>query len=127
MTTRSITVMLPTEHLVPHPANPRNDTGDVVELMASINSVGILQPLVVFPAPAKPGTYVIIAGHRRHKAARLLNIREVPCVVRTDAKRIDDQVIMMLVENLQRRDLGPVEQAEAYGMLRDRGLAPKRI
>lgn len=123
-----MTCMLPLERIVHHPANVRKGVvTDVDDLAASITSVGILQPLVVFRAPAKPGTYVVLAGHRRLAAARMLGLREVPCVVRDDAATINEQTVIMLVENLQRSDLGPVEKAEAFGALRDRGLSANQI
>lgn len=119
---RSSTRTLRTDQLRPHPANVRGPTGDVVELAASIRSVGVLQPLVVMAVPAKPGLFVVLAGHRRLAAARLLGLAELPCMVRVDTASIEAQLVTMLVENLQRADLGPVEKAEAFGELRSRGM-----
>lgn len=118
---------LRTDQLRPHPANIRGTAGDVVELASSIRSVGLLQPLVVMPAPALPGVYVVLAGYRRLAAAKLLGLRELPCMVRTDTASIEAQLVTMLVENVQRADLGPVEKAEAFGELRSRGMTLGKI
>jgi|HubBroStandDraft_2_1064218.scaffolds.fasta_scaffold22208_2 ParB family chromosome partitioning protein len=114
---------LPIDRLREHPANVREDLGDLEELAASIRSHGILQPVVVQPNPdpAEPGTFLILAGHRRTAAAQLAGIRSVPVIVRAAAgpKAIE----IMLIENCQRRDLGPMEKAEAMGKLRRRGMS----
>jgi ParB family chromosome partitioning protein len=104
------------DQLVVHPKNVRRDVGNVVELANSITEQGILQPLVV--APDLNGTaYVIIAGHRRHAAAKLANVDALPCVVREDLDTEPKQLVAMLVENTQRTDLTVTEEAEAYQAL----------
>ena len=105
-----------------HPANIRDDPGDLSELVASIKAHGILQPLVVRPHPQRHGWLVVLGGHRRLAAARLAGLEEVPVVVREAAGPAKD-IEIMLVENCQRRDLGPIEKAEAMGALRDRGYS----
>lgn len=102
----------------PHPGNIRADLGDVTELADSIREQGILQPLIVEPKPGSPGRYILLAGHRRHAAAQLAGLIEVPIVV-TAQRGPGHAIEVMLVENCQRRDLGPVEKAEAMGRLRD--------
>jgi ParB family chromosome partitioning protein len=102
----------------PHPANIRADVGDVGELAASMRVQGILQPLVVQPHPARRGAYQLLAGHRRLAAAELARIEEIPITIRRLPRQADAAVVM-LVENCQRSDLGPVEKAEAMGRLRD--------
>jgi ParB family chromosome partitioning protein len=111
-----------------HPANIRADLGDLTELAASITAQGILQPLVVQPHPSEPGAYEVIAGHRRLAAARLTRVQQIPVTVRRpDGRSPGAAVEVMLVENCMRRDLGPVEKAEAMGALRNYGLSAAQI
>jgi ParB family chromosome partitioning protein len=105
----------PVHSLRPNPLNPRGDvSGSGLDALAeSIRAQGVLQPLLVTPAG------VVVAGHRRLAAARLAGLEEVPVVVR-DLDRVQQQEIM-LVENLQRQDLSPIEEARAYRQLLDAG------
>lgn len=105
----------------PHPANVREDLGDLTELTASIEAHGIIQPLVVRPHPQLHGMFVILAGHRRYEAAKKAGLEEVPVVVR-EGTGVAQDLEIMLIENCQRSDLSPVEKAEAMGALRNRGL-----
>jgi ParB family chromosome partitioning protein len=112
-----------------HPHNIREDPGDLTELAASIAAQGILQALVVQQHATEQGAYEVIAGHRRLVAARIARLDRIPVTVR---RRPPDNspapaVEMMLVENCMRRDLGPVEKAEAMGALRNCGLAAAQI
>jgi ParB family chromosome partitioning protein len=108
--------MLPAASIVPSGDNPRRDLGDLEELAASIAGVGLLEPLVVAkPTPDAPEVYPLVAGHRRLAAAQLAGLTELPCVVRAMSGR--EQLEAMLVENLQRTDLAPIEEAGAYGRL----------
>jgi len=106
-----------------HPANPRTDVGDVTELADSIRGVGILEPLIVAPATDRagepvPGKYLLIAGHRRLAAARAVKLKAVPAIVRHAlAGDPAAQLQAMLVENLQRVDLTPIEEGTAYQAL----------
>jgi ParB family chromosome partitioning protein len=109
-----------------HPANIREDLGDLTELAASITAQGILQPLTVEPHPSEPDCYQVIAGHRRLAAARLTHVQQIPVSVRRQVGTAG-ALEMMLVENCMRRDLGPVEKAEAMGALRNHGLAAAEI
>ncbi len=93
-------------------------------MAASIRSMGILQPLVV--RPIGDGRYQIIAGERRWRAARRAGLTTVPCIVRS----MDDQTVLAaaMVENLQRRDLNPIEAARGYRRLQDQfGLTQDQI
>ena len=104
--------IVPIELLDPNPGQPRQIMGDLAELMASIAEKGIIEPLIV----RQQGTrYQIIAGERRYHAAVQVGLREVP-VVERDA---DDAEVMeiALIENLQRKDLAPFEEAEALQQL----------
>lgn len=110
----------------PHPANVREQLTGLTELADSIRVHGILQPLVVQPHPQRPGCYVVLAGHRRLEAARRAGLEEVPAVVR-QAASYDQAIEVMLVENLQRADLNPMDKAEALGRLRHRGYSVAQI
>ncbi len=100
--------------LEPSPFQPRKDMDDTAlgELADSITQRGILQPLLVRPHPAEAGHYQIIAGERRWRAAQRAGLHEVPVWVRplSDA----DAMAAGLVENLQRADLNPIEEAQGY-------------
>lgn len=105
---------VPPDRIDPNPYQPRRhaDEAGIQELAASIREHGFLQPLVVRP---RGGRFELIAGERRLRAARLLGLAEVPVVVRECA---DEQALeVALVENLQREDLGVVEEARAYQRL----------
>ena len=110
---------LPLDLLEPNPYQPRMTTAPeaLEELAASIRSRGILQPLMVRPHPTADGRFRIIAGERRWKAAALAGLHEVPAVVREMSDT--DAAIAALIENLQREDLNPMEEAEAYSRLVD--------
>ena len=89
----------------------------IMELAHSVREKGILQPLVVRPDSEQPGTYDIICGERRWRAAQVAQQHDVPVVVRafTDQEALE----IALVENLQRENLTPLEEAEAYQRLKD--------
>lgn len=118
-------VMLRVDQLHPHPANPRKDLGDLTELADSIKAKGVLQNLTVVPFYSQvhkremEGMYTIIIGHRRHAAAKLAGLTELPCVIThmTDEEQIDT----MAIENLQRSDLTAYEQGEHFQMMLDMG------
>lgn len=108
---------LPVDVLEPSPFQPRQDMNPerLEELANSIRSRGILQPLLVRPDPANPERYQIIAGERRWRASQLAGLHSVPVHVR----QLDDTDAMAaaLVENLQRADLNPIEEAEGLQRL----------
>jgi ParB/RepB/Spo0J family partition protein len=113
------------ERLVPHAGNVRRDLGDLTELAASIAEVGVLEPLLVAPAPepiGQPGDLLVIAGHRRLAAAQIACVPAVPCLVRGDLTAWVDILTAMLTENLHRSDLTPIEEAVAYEQLQLAGL-----
>lgn len=105
--------------IMPNPANPRRsfDAGDLKDLAASIREHGIVQPILVRPASDGSDGYEIIAGERRWRAAQLAALDTVPIIVR----KVDDRVALELaiVENVQRSDLNPVEEALGYQQLID--------
>jgi ParB family transcriptional regulator, chromosome partitioning protein len=107
--------MVPIEQVDPNPEQPRQVMGDLSELMASIAEKGIIEPIVVRQRGSR---YQIVAGERRYQAAVQVGLREVPAVIREadDAEMLE----LALVENLQRKDLTPFEEAEALHSLSDR-------
>jgi len=113
-----LTADLPLDHIHDHPGNIRNDVGDVTELADSMRAHGLLQPITVQPHPTLEGHYQLLAGHRRRAAALQAGLATVPAVIRPRVDRAT-AIELMLVENVQRADLGPIEKAEAYGQLRD--------
>lgn len=109
------------KNLIPNPNNPRRDVGDVTELADSIKEQGLQQALVVTPDHEEHGErlFRVVIGHRRLAACKLVGIERVPCVVRElDAKTERE---LMLVENCQRSDLTPLEEADGYQGLLDLG------
>src|ERR1044072_3782682 len=100
--------MVPIELIDPNPNQPRQVMGDLSELIASITEKGILEPLVVRQRGER---FQIVAGERRYQAAVQVGLRELPVVIRD----VDDTEMLelALIENLQRKDLTPVEEAEA--------------
>ena len=110
---------LPLDLLEPGPFQPRRsmDQGALQELADSIRARGILQPLLVRPHPGADGRFEIIAGERRWRAAAQAGLHEVPVLVR--ALDNSDAMAAALVENLQRQDLNPLEEAEGYQQLLD--------
>jgi ParB family chromosome partitioning protein len=104
----------------PNPDQPRKrfDAEEIESLAASIREKGVIQPLVLRPAPGAQGRYQIVAGERRWRAAQAAQLHEVPAVVRTLS---DSEVLeVALLENIQRADLNPVEEAQGYAQLIER-------
>jgi ParB family transcriptional regulator, chromosome partitioning protein len=111
--------LVPIGRVHPHPRNPRHDLGDLSETAASIRAHGILQPLVVRQHPRLAGQWEVIAGHRRLAAARAAGLAMVPVIVREAPGALPEE--LMLIENLHREDLNPMDKAEAHGRLREGG------
>ena len=116
---RSGAFNLPIEQIYPGRSQPRTHFSqtEIDELADSIRTLGILQPLIVRPHPTRSGSYEIIAGERRWRAAQQARLHEVPAVVRdfTDGEALE----VALVENLQRENLSPIEEAVGYRRLMD--------
>ena len=111
---------LPLASLVANPAQPRRrfDAAAIAELTESVRERGILQPILVRPRP--DGTYEIVAGERRWRAAQAVPLHDVPVVIRA----LDDAAAfeIALIENIQRADLNPIEEAEGFArLIRDFG------
>jgi ParB family chromosome partitioning protein len=118
---------IPLDRLRANPQQPRHrfDRDSLEELAASIRVHGVLQPLLV--SEERRGRYVLITGERRWRAARLAGLATVPAVIR---ERVEDaqQLELALVENLQRRDLTPLEESRAFDHLRSSlGLSQQEI
>ncbi len=105
-----------TEKIIPNQFQPRNhfDETALAELADSIKENGIIQPLVVVSNP--DGSYALIAGERRLRASKLIGMDSVPVVIR-EVSGDDELLELALIENVQRQDLNPIEEAEAYEKL----------
>jgi len=125
--------MVPLSAVESDPAQPRSAMGDLSDLVASIRDKGVLEPILVRPNPAlagdagptagprppgAPPAYRIISGERRYRAAREAGLYEVPVVVMEVSE--EEALEIALIENLQRKDLTPFEEAEGYRALADR-------
>jgi len=111
---------LPIEKLAPNPNQPRRDfpAESLAELAASIREKGIIQPLIVRESLSNPGSYEIVAGERRWRAAQIAQLHEVPAIVR--ALNDTEVLEVAIIENIQRADLNPIEEAAGYRQLMDR-------
>ncbi|RJY09582.1 ParB/RepB/Spo0J family partition protein [Aurantiacibacter aquimixticola] len=107
--------MLAIADIAPHPDQPRRHFDDAAlsELAASIASRGVIQPVIV--RPVEGGTYQLVAGERRWRASQKAHLHEIPAIIRDLADR--DVMALALIENVQREDLNPVEEARAYQRL----------
>ena len=108
------------DRIIPNPKQPRRTfvESELEELSESIRAKGVLQAILVRPDPTNPEMFEIIAGERRWRAARRAGLTVIPAVVR----HMDDREVLeiAIIENVQRADLNPVEEAEAYKALIDR-------
>src|SRR2546421_5572524 len=107
--------LLPIDKLDPNPDQPRTEIGDLTELTASIREKGVLEPLLVKPLM---GRWMIIAGERRWRAATAAGLTELPCI----EMDVDDSAVaeIALIENMQRKDLTPWEEADGLRALCER-------
>jgi ParB family chromosome partitioning protein len=112
--------LAPIESLKPNPDQPRKvfRPEDLSELTQSIRDKGVLQPILVRTQPGEDGVWQIIAGERRWRAAQAARLTEVPIIVR----QMDDLEVLevAIIENVQRADLNPLEEAQAYASLMER-------
>ena len=110
--------MVPIEFIKPGPWQPRKifDKIELESLSSSIKNQGIIQPVILKSVKNSNDEYFLIAGERRWRACQLAKIHEIPAVIRDD---IDDQKVaeLSLVENIQRSELNPIEEAEGYQAL----------
>lgn len=111
---RSVGRIIPINQIAPNPEQPRVEIGDLTELTNSVKEKGVLEPLLVKPN-RQSGTWMIIAGERRWRAANLAGLKEVPCIeLDIDEKAIAE---IALIENLQRKDLTVWEEADGLKAL----------
>lgn len=122
---------IPVDEIYPHPNNPRKDLGDLGELVDSIKANGIFQNLTVVPLKSKlkPNMklngYTVIIGHRRLEAAKLAGLTVVPCIIAEMSEQ--EQLATMLLENMQRSDLTPWEEAQGFQLMMDLGSTVSEI
>lgn len=111
---------LAVDTIVPNPGQPRRTFAEssLRELSESIRKKGILQPLVVRPSPSQTGSYEIVAGERRWRAAQLVQLATVPAIVRVFSDQ--EMLEVAIVENIQREGLNAIEEAAGYRQLIDR-------
>jgi ParB family chromosome partitioning protein len=117
--------MIPIEQIQPNADQPRKDVGDLHGLTESVRDKGVLEPLLVRYL-AESERYMIISGERRYHAACAAGLRELPCIEKDadDAETLE----LALIENLQRKDLTPFEEADGVQALGDRfGLTHEEI
>jgi len=112
----SIGRMIPIEKIRPNPDQPRKFIGDVSELANSIREKGVLEPLLVRYVP-REDTFYIISGERRYHASQAAGLHELPCIekIADDAETLE----LALIEDLQRKDLTPFEEADGLQRLAD--------
>ncbi|NOZ72645.1 MAG: ParB/RepB/Spo0J family partition protein [Chloroflexi bacterium] len=121
--------ILPIEDVSPNPRQPRQAIAPeaLAELAASIKEHGLIQPIIVTAAPVEdPTPFVIIAGERRWRASRLAGLSEIPVVIKEASPQ--DMLELALVENIQRSDLNPLEEATAYQtLIEEFGLTQEQV
>lgn len=115
--------MAPLSSVTPDPNQPRTTMGDLGELVSSVRSKGVLEPILVRALPEKAtgaskASFMIISGERRYRAAMEAGLDQVP-VIEMDVTE-EEALEIALIENLQRKDLTPFEEAEGYKSLADR-------
>lgn len=116
------------DRLVDNPRNPVDRTEDLADMADSIKAAGVLSPLLVVPHQHQPGYYMVVAGHRRKHAARLAGRTTAPCIVRATEADAGEYLVLMVIENVHRKDLSAMQKAEAFGELRDkRGITQAEI
>lgn len=117
---RKAEIHIPVERVHPNPDQPRRAFNDdaLAELASSIKEKGIIQPLIVRPLANQPDNFEIVAGERRWRAAQIAQLHEVPVIVRS----FDDTEVLeiAIIENIQRADLNPVDEAAGYRQLMDK-------
>ncbi|MGD8375587.1 MAG: ParB/RepB/Spo0J family partition protein [Acidobacteriota bacterium] len=108
--------MIAVDRLEPNPEQPRRDFGDLQDLVSSVKEKGVLAPILV--RQIGPERYQIIAGERRYRASLEAGLQQVPII----EMEVDERGVLeiSLIENLQRRDLSPFEEADAVALLADR-------
>jgi len=116
--------LIPLSEIYPDPEQPRTNIsrGGLDELALSIAAQGVIEPITAFKAEAG---YQIITGERRFKAAKQAGLSEIPCIIKNLSK--NEIIICQIIENLQRENLNPVEEARALKKLKDQGHSQAKI
>ena len=111
---------LPIEWIVPGPWQPRRnfDSDELKELAASIKRRGLLQPVIVRPHPTRNSQFQLVAGERRWRASQIVALHEIPAIISDFGDK--EAAELSLIENIQRRDLSVIEEAEGYQALLDK-------
>ena len=111
---KSSILQLPVKDILPNPDQPRQifEEDKLKELAQSIKNVGLIEPIIV---NQEKGKYYLIAGERRWRASQLAGYTSIPAVIKNDKK--DKILEMMLIENIQREDLSPIEEANSYQII----------
>lgn len=130
MSENELIIQIPVTALRSNPKNPRAGVGDVAELASSMKQMGVLEPLIVVADVGEltgdpTGTYTIVAGHRRHAAAKLAGLETVPCVVRSMVGI--QQLRAMMTENIVRENMTVYDEAQGFQMMIDLGDTPAEI
>ena len=119
---------IPVDVIAPNPRQPRSsyNPDDMEQLAASIREHGVIQPLIITRDDTNPDKFILIAGERRLIAAKRAGLETVPVVVREASDQ--QRLVLALIENIQRSDLNPMEEADAYRQLaEDFGLTHEEI
>lgn len=123
---KNTTIELPIQSIRTNPDQPRKvfEDKELLELRDSIEEFGVLQPIIV--KKEKDGTYFLIAGERRFRAASMLGLAKIPAVIKDADER--DIALIALIENVQRENLNYIEEAAAYrSLMEDHGLTQSEI
>jgi ParB family chromosome partitioning protein len=116
---------IPVENIRPDANQPRKHLGDLADLAESIRENGIIQPIIV--TEAERGRYHIVAGERRYTAAKQIGLKTIPAIVRT-FEDIKAQKAIQLIENIQRKELDPLEEANAFReLIETHGMTQKQL
>lgn len=111
------------DQLKPYAKQVRRDFSNLQGMVESIKEVGISQPLTVIPDPDSVDKFQIISGERRWRAAKEVGLKTIPCNVIEE----DHAVKISVIENLQRKDLTPIEKGEAFSLFVDQGISERRL
>ena len=114
-TKQDVLTEIPLYQIVPDPNQPRRDLGNLTELKASMTAVGLAQPILVTILGYEQ--YMLVAGERRYTAAKELGWKKISCIVRTIEQ--NQRLALQIIENLHRKDLNALEEAEGYQRLMD--------
>jgi ParB/RepB/Spo0J family partition protein len=126
-TTVTLVIQAYTSNIERNPKQPRQwfNNEELEQLTISVREHGIIQPLIVAPS-SKPDVYILVAGERRLIAAKRANLETVPVMVR-DVTDEQEMLILALVENVDRSEMSPVEEGDAYLVLRGQGMSNAEI